>query len=190
MNKSQLRVIERKLRVERDSKTRRMLSSRIQEGVLTYLRVLPRRKVIHLFLSVPELGEVETAPILTELQMEFPSSTFVVPRCTARRGVFESVVISSGTVFTKNKFGVPEPTEGEILPPSAVEVALVPLLCADKRGHRIGFGEGYYDRFLEAAKNAHAIGLSFEEPVEVIDDVGAHDQRLAALVTPWRVYAF
>ena len=80
--------------------------------------------------------------------------------------------------------GIPEPVETA----AAVDPDLlfVPLACFDRRGHRIGYGAGYYDRSLErlrAAKMVHAVGVAYgvcEVPAVPYE---AHDQRLDAIVT-------
>jgi 5-formyltetrahydrofolate cyclo-ligase len=62
---------------------------------------------------------------------------------------------------------------------------VVPLLSFDKRGHRVGYGKGFYDRFLsECSRDCIKIGLSFFAPVEVIDDVNRHDVTLDLFVMP------
>jgi len=62
---------------------------------------------------------------------------------------------------------------------------LVPLLCFDRRGHRVGYGRGYYDRFLARCRHdCKKIGLSFFEPLAEIDDVHEGDVELNYCVTP------
>ena len=80
--------------------------------------------------------------------------------------------------------GIPEPLESA----AAIEPDLlfVPLACFDRRGHRIGYGAGYYDRSLarlRANKGIHAVGVAYG--VCEVDAVPyeAHDQRLDAIVT-------
>jgi 5-formyltetrahydrofolate cyclo-ligase len=80
--------------------------------------------------------------------------------------------------------GIPEPVE--TAPAGDPDLLFVPLACFDRRGHRIGYGAGYYDRSLErlrAAKKVHAVGVAYgvcEVPAVPYE---AHDQRLDAIVT-------
>jgi 5-formyltetrahydrofolate cyclo-ligase len=80
--------------------------------------------------------------------------------------------------------GIPEPVEAA----RAVDPDLlfVPLACFDRRGHRIGYGAGYYDRSLErlrAAKKVHAVGVAYGVCEVAAVPYEAHDQRLDAIVT-------
>ena len=70
-------------------------------------------------------------------------------------------------------------------------MVLVPLLAFDKLGHRVGYGKGYYDRFLaKCPPNCLRIGLSLFDPVERIDDVVPTDIRLNSCLTPVHTYVF
>ena len=51
--------------------------------------------------------------------------------------------------MAKNKFGIYEPVSGIELSPEEIDIIIVPALMADKKGHRLGYGKGYYDRFLK-----------------------------------------
>ena len=61
----------------------------------------------------------------------------------------------------------------------SIDMVLVPGLCFDGDGHRVGYGKGFYDRFLKTCRpDCIKIGLSYFEPVESIDDVHEGDVRL------------
>ena len=75
--------------------------------------------------------------------------------------------------------------------PSKIDVVFVPLLAFDKNGHRIGYGKGYYDKFLSSCKpDIIKIGLSFYEAEEAFQDVYPSDIPLDYCVTPKKVYRF
>jgi len=87
--------------------------------------------------------------------------------------------------------GIPEPQNGLTVPPSEIEVVFIPLLAYDKKGHRVGYGKGFYDRFLSKCKpNTLKIGLSLFEPEEKIEGLDATDIPLDYCVTPVKVYEF
>jgi 5-formyltetrahydrofolate cyclo-ligase len=68
---------------------------------------------------------------------------------------------------------------------------LVPLLAYDLKGNRVGYGKGYYDRFLaECRPDALKIGFSYFEPEEQINDTEDFDIPLNYCVTPHRCYEF
>src|SRR5262249_165220 len=78
----------------------------------------------------------------------------------------------------------PAPEFRHLLNPSAIELVLVPGIAFDRQGHRLGFGGGYFDRFLPKAPKAFRIGLAFE--VQLSDDAlpkEAHDAQLDCIVT-------
>ena len=80
--------------------------------------------------------------------------------------------------------GIPEPVE--TAPAVDPDLLFVPLACFDRRGHRIGYGAGYYDRSLErlrAAKKVHAVGVAYGVCEVAAVPYEAHDQRLDAIVT-------
>ena len=67
----------------------------------------------------------------------------------------------------------------------------IPLLCFDKNGNKVGYGGGYYDKFLSKTENAvMKIGLSFFEPVDHIDGITELDVPLDICVTSEKVYDF
>jgi 5-formyltetrahydrofolate cyclo-ligase len=80
--------------------------------------------------------------------------------------------------------GIPEPVE--TAPAVDPDLLFVPLACFDRRGHRIGYGAGYYDRSLErlrAEKKVHAVGVAYGVCEVAAVPYEAHDQRLDAIVT-------
>ena len=71
--------------------------------------------------------------------------------------------------------------------PSEVDVVLVPGLAFDEGGHRVGYGRGFYDRFLALCRpDCLKVGLSYFEPISQITDIHAGDIRLDLLITPER----
>jgi 5-formyltetrahydrofolate cyclo-ligase len=70
-------------------------------------------------------------------------------------------------------------------------VVFVPLLAFDKKGHRVGYGKGFYDRFLSDCKpETIKIGLSFFEAEESISAILPSDIRLDFCVTPTEIIVF
>ena len=79
---------------------------------------------------------------------------------------------------------IPEPLE--LAPAVEPDLLFVPLACFDRRGHRIGYGAGYYDRTLErlrATKPIHAVGVAHGVCEVAAVPYEAHDQTLDAIVT-------
>ena len=103
----------------------------------------------------------------------------------------EAILFSPNLSMIKNRWGVEEPAEGEIIPAEWIEVVLVPLLSFDEKGNRVGYGKGCYDRFLSRCKrDTIKIGLSFFESVKEISDTDHFDIPLNYCITPERIYEF
>ena len=81
--------------------------------------------------------------------------------------------------------------DGIEITPEKLDVIFIPLLGFDKQGNRVGYGKGYYDRFLHQCKpEALKIGLSFfEAETTLIQDTTEHDVPLDVCVTPTQVYS-
>ena len=82
-----------------------------------------------------------------------------------------------------NKYGIPEPTSNEIIYPS---IFLVPLVAYDEKLYRIGYGGGYYDRYLKKIKKRKkivTIGLAYSfQKVKKIP-IKKHDMKLDFVIT-------
>ena len=72
-----------------------------------------------------------------------------------------------------------------------IEVVFIPLLAYDLKGNRVGYGKGFYDRFLKKlSKNTNKIGLSFFLPENYISDCSNHDIQMDYCVSPEKVFNF
>jgi 5-formyltetrahydrofolate cyclo-ligase len=143
----------------------------------------------HLFLTMENQKEVHTDVIQHIL---FGRDKEVV----IARSDFESCnmvhyLLTDNTKIVVSAYGIPEPVDGLEVPPTKIDVVFVPLLAFDAKGHRVGYGKGFYDRFLAACKpGVIKIGLSFFEAEE--NDIPHNDTDVVLdyCVTPERVYAF
>lgn len=142
----------------------------------------------HLFLSIPEKKEVDTSFLLTILQGK--DKNIVLPRVSGKHELTH-ILLTDSTPLKKSALGIPEPVSGLQVDPTQLDVVFVPLLCFDLQGHRIGYGGGYYDRFLASCRSdVKKIGLSFFGPVPAIEGVEETDVRLDGCVTPERYFSF
>lgn len=102
-----------------------------------------------------------------------------------------SVIVDDDTVFKTNKYGIEEPVEGIDMFPSEIDLVIVPLLSFDKKGNRVGYGKGYYDRFLKRCrKDCLKIGFSYFDPIDQVDDLNKFDVKLDYGITPDAIYQF
>nr|MCU0396414.1 5-formyltetrahydrofolate cyclo-ligase [Chitinophagaceae bacterium] len=95
------------------------------------------------------------------------------------------------TEWGLSSFGVEEPLTGKPVDPGMIDLVFVPLLAFDKKGYRVGYGKGYYDRFLKRCRpDVMTLGLSLFPPVEAIGDLHTNDVPLKYCITPHKIYAF
>jgi 5-formyltetrahydrofolate cyclo-ligase len=101
------------------------------------------------------------------------------------------VLVNDETIFALNKYGIPEPLDAVEMSPEALDWVFLPLLAFDVNGHRVGYGKGYYDRFLKKCKeDVVKIGFSYFEAEPIISDSNRLDVKLDYCVTPERIYEF
>jgi len=101
------------------------------------------------------------------------------------------VMVSEETVFEKNQFDIAEPSNGMEVSPDDIDMIIVPLFGFDKKGYRVGYGRGFYDRFLSRCrKDCIKVGFSYFEPVEEIEDVSEQDIKLNYCITHEKFYIF
>ncbi len=144
---------------------------------------------LHIFIRIPKFNEVESSNIYFRLWRDHPGIRTFAPRADRATGLMESVEFSAETEFGENEWGIREPLTGALAEPALMDMVAVPLLCFDPEGHRVGYGKGFYDRFLKACRpDCLKVGLSFFPSVELIEDVHDGDVRLDLCVTPELVY--
>ncbi len=152
---------------------------------------LSRFKFIHVFKSLEEKREVDTEPLIERIRKEFPALNVCVPKIDKDSKTMKSAVLETETELEPNFWGIPEPVEPEIVPDDVIDLVIVPLLCFDGAGHRVGYGGGYYDKFLANCRpDCVKAGVSFFPPVDAIDGITDRDVRLDHCVTPDRTWSF
>jgi len=169
---------------------RREKSFRVGEIFFANLDLSEVRR-LHIFLSVDEQNEIDTSFFINELWGNYINIKTVVPRVNIERDELEHLEFSSESTLHVSSWGIPEPTGNELIGERKIDMVLVPMLCFDERGFRVGHGKGYYDKFLSLCReDCVKIGLSMFEPVEEIEDIQAHDVMLDYCVTPRKVWNF
>ncbi len=147
------------------------------------------RLYFHLFLTIEEQKEIDTEFILQVLAGK--DKEIVVAKTDFNSLQMTHYLLTDNTKFRKNEYNIPEPVDGIEVPVSKIDVVFVPLLAFDTNGNRVGYGKGFYDKFLSQCKpETIKIGLSFFEAEEEIADVYQDDIRLDYCVTPNKIYDF
>lgn len=143
----------------------------------------------HVFLSITEQNEVNSDYLLNILSGK--DKNIAISKSDFGDFSMTHYLLTDNTTIKKNKYNIPEPLDGIEVPVEKIDVVFVPLLAFDKQGHRVGYGKGFYDRFLATCKpEALKIGLSFFEAEEDIKDVFESDIRLDYCATPHKTYKF
>jgi len=125
------------------------------------------------------------------LKIQNPSLQIAWPRIDEQTRDMDAVIMQRGGLFTKNRYNVLEPISSTIIEPEVLDVIFVPLVAFDERGYRVGYGKGYYDRFLARCKpGIIRVGFCYFEPVRPIEDVHQFDIPLNYCITPYRTYEF
>ena len=147
-----------------------------------------KEQIFHLFLTLEDQNEVDTALILTLLQGK--DKEVVVPKIADAEHL-QHFLLTDQTRFQKNALGISEPVSGIEIEASKIDVVFVPLLAFDNKGHRVGYGKGYYDRFLATCRpNCIKVGLSFFEKEQDSFIIESTDIPLDYCVTPEKIYPF
>jgi len=143
----------------------------------------------HLFLTIAEQKEIDTEFILHVLAGK--DKEIVVSKSDFATLGMTHYLLTDNTKFQKNTYNIPEPVDGLEVPVSKMDVVFVPLLAFDVKGNRVGYGKGFYDKFLSECKpETIKIGLSFFAAEEIIKDASEKDIQLDYCVTPNRIYKF
>ncbi|MFA6276536.1 MAG: 5-formyltetrahydrofolate cyclo-ligase [Pedobacter sp.] len=145
-------------------------------------------KTLHIFLPIIHQKEPDTFLLIEWLQKNHPEIQIIVPKSE-----FDSSLMSHHHYIDKedlinNHYHIPEPQQAK--PFNGIpDMVIVPLLAFDKNGYRVGYGKGFYDRFLQNI-STQKIGLSFFDAVTEINDVHLNDIRLDKCITPNKIVEF
>ena len=140
----------------------------------------------HTFMSISEKKEVDTQYLLHILHGR--DKSVVVPKSNFDTFELEHYLLQENTPIKVSNYGIPEPQHGILIPPEQLDVVFVPLLAFDQNGGRVGYGKGFYDRFLsKCKKEAVFVGLSFFDAEEIVPTT-PNDIPLKYCVTPSEIY--
>jgi 5-formyltetrahydrofolate cyclo-ligase len=137
---------------------------------------------IHIFLPIKEKQEPDTFLIIDWLKATHPNVKIIVPKADFKSLSMSHHLLSDHQDLQKNIFNILEP-QTAVVHTGDIDLVLVPLLAFDLRGYRVGYGKGFYDRFLRGIETIK-LGLSLFEPVEEITDPDAYDVPLDCCITP------
>lgn len=131
------------------------------EGICAEVLRLPeieRSRTIMTYVSFG--GEPDTHMLIRRLTKM--GKTVCAPRCDAAAGMMEAFAVSGMDSLAPGAYGILEPKPEQPVPPEKIDCILVPGCAFGRNFHRIGYGKGYYDKYLPLAARAVTIGLCYE----------------------------
>jgi 5-formyltetrahydrofolate cyclo-ligase len=146
---------------------------------------------LHCFLPIERFNEIDTKLIFHRVWFEASHIETLVPRINFEADEIDNLKFTPITELVQNAWLIHEPARGELVESSRIDAVLVPLLCFDTKGFRVGYGKGFYDKFLTNCRaDCLKIGLSYFPPIDEIADTDKFDVRLDYCLTPDKTYKF
>lgn len=177
MTKNELRKINKEKRAAMNEAEVKEKSLAIAKTFLGS-EIYKRAKTIMVYM--PLGNEVDTRTIITSAFSD--GKCIVVPVTDAVTGEVTPCEIEKDEALQKGAFGILEPFSKRIADPRLIDVVLVPGIAFDKKGGRIGFGKGCYDRFLKKTE-ALKIGLCYDFQLCEKTEEESHDIKMDFVIT-------
>ena len=189
MTKKELRKIYREKRntltVSEQAKLDDLLLIQFQTAKLPFISTLLS------YWPMEENKEPNTHLFTDYLEFSNPELLIAYPKTDVIIDEMEAVSINEETEFVKNEYNIYEPESGNRMDAIGIDMILVPLLAFNKKGYRVGYGKGFYDKYLAGCrKDSIKVGFSYFDPVDEITDKGDFDVPLNLCITPQNVYVF
>jgi 5-formyltetrahydrofolate cyclo-ligase len=189
MNKAELRDLYLSKQRSLPADDRNAASRRIADHFFSGFD-LSSVSTLHSFIPIEKFNEINTRIILAKIWRDFPHIQTVVPRVDFQTNTMRNVRFTHETELVRNVWDIEEPAHDEFVETENVDMVLVPGLCFDRSGHRVGYGKGFYDRFLKTCRtDCMKIGFSYFELVDKIADLHRGDMALNFVITPDGIFS-
>ena len=142
----------------------------------------------HVFFPIEKHKEIDSKLIIQIAQGK--DKNVILPKLNLESKTIDSFLLTDSTPLKTNHLGITEPFNGIQINNNQIDLVFVPLLAFDNFGHRVGYGGGYYDKFLSKCPRAIKVGLSYFDPINKIEDINSKDIKLDYCITPNKVYKF
>ena len=144
------------------------------------------RKADKIFAYCSAGSEVDTYAIISMALAD--GKKVALPKCTDKEGNMKFYYIASVSQLVDGMYGIKEPPTDNSADDFTVDsLCLVPALCFDKDGYRLGYGKGYYDRFLSVFTGV-TMGFCFEECLRDTLPKDCYDKKVNYIVTNEKIY--
>ena len=152
---------------------------------------LPFLHTVLSYRSIEVNNEPPTESITGFLEFKNPALHLAYPKINNNTITMQAVLVDADTAFEKGPYNVSEPISTHILSPAAFDLVIVPLLIFDKQGFRVGYGRGFYDKYLSHCRpDCIKSGLCYFEPIDELTDKDEFDVPLDLCITPDNIYVF
>ncbi|WP_144668780.1 5-formyltetrahydrofolate cyclo-ligase [Dokdonia sp. Hel_I_53] len=143
----------------------------------------------HVFLPIEHLFEINTEYLLSILSGK--DKHILLSKSNFDEGSMQHFLLTDSSILQVNPYGIPEPKDGIEIQPDKIDVVFIPLLAYDKLGNRVGYGKGFYDRFLASCNpEVIKVGMSLFEPEVEPIEANSYDVALDYCITPRNVHKF
>ena len=183
MTKSDIRNLMRTRRREVDPEEREEASAAICDAVWARADVQAAVAAKHPFaVYLANDDEIDLAPLVERLWAA--DVAVAVPYWHAESGTYRLAIYTNASTLIEGFHGIMEPAETYDIAPSDIGVWIVPGLAFTRDGRRIGYGGGWYDRYLAAAA-PDAVALAVAYPFQILDDIPTdpNDRRVTDVVS-------
>jgi 5-formyltetrahydrofolate cyclo-ligase len=188
MDKTELRKLYRAKRKHLSEKERETLSNQLTEQFLEFLAHHQDLKHIHVFLPIAKLNEVDTFGLVDKLLDK--GMVLYTSVTDFKTESMQTIRLERPLEWAEDSYGIPVPHNYQNVDGNLIQLVLIPLLAYDLEGNRLGYGKGFYDRFLESLPQAVIkAGMSYFHPEETIPEE-EHDIRLDFCLTPDNIFEF
>lgn len=152
---------------------------------------LPFIESLLTYWPIEENNEPDTHLFTEFLRFRNPELIVCYPKSDFESGSMQALITDIDTPFTKTVLNIFEPAGSDIIMPDEIDLVFVPLLAIDKNGYRVGYGKGFYDKWLAGCRaDCIKVGFSYFEPIATIDDRNEFDVPLNLCITPHNQYVF
>lgn len=148
-------------------------------------------RLVHIYYPITGKHEFNSLLLKEHLLNRYSHLKFVLPKSNTEDHSLTNILWEKDTPLAMNQWGITEPEHGEEIDSKLIDMVIVPLLAFDKKGNRIGYGKGFYDRFLaDCRPDVLKAGTCYFEPEELLPEISEHDIPLDFCVTPRKIWKF
>lgn len=152
---------------------------------------LPFLETLLSYWPIEENNEPNTHLFTEFLKFRNPELRICYPVSDFSKTLMTAVATDIDTPFEKRELNLYEPIKGDMVAADAIDMILVPMLAFDKEGYRVGYGKGFYDKYLaECRDDCIKAGFCYFDPLDSIDDRHEFDVPLDLCITPQNIYVF